>query len=336
MAWGALMRLANGFTALSNILAAYLIVGLLTFPGISESGSDGVWHSGVAAVIAHLSSIPFPAFLLLATLCFYFGGMILNDVMDIEVDSLERPDRPLVSGAIEVPVARFLAWFLLIAGMIFCNFQSDESLTVGSLLALSIFLYNSRKSGVTGSVLMGLCRYLNWLLGLSIFYSVDIVSVELPGAGGWISRQMLGSNSFWLYILPAPIFLYVFLLTLLSKEETGATRRWPLIVCMTGLPVVLVLLGFLYWIGPFGSLAGLIVSAVALVFLQYQLFRLWGRFEPAGIQRMTKWMVLGIIPLDSLMVWTAAPLFFPGLLGAISIMLLLWPARSLSGRFKVT
>src|SRR5580698_7754513 len=46
------------------------------------------------------------------------GGNVLNDVLDVEGDRLNHPDRPLVTGAISIPAARLLAIGLLIASVV--------------------------------------------------------------------------------------------------------------------------------------------------------------------------------------------------------------------------
>ena len=148
--WATLVRLANGFTALSNILAAYLFIGF--------------WKGWLG----------FPWYLVAATLCFYYAGMILNDVFDRESDALERPERPLPRGWIKPGVAAAMGYYLLICGLIFAAFQGQASFLIALLLSLSILLYDRWiKRGLAGSMVMGFCRYLNWLLGLSFLFATD-------------------------------------------------------------------------------------------------------------------------------------------------------------------
>ncbi|MGB3292783.1 MAG: hypothetical protein WBB01_07355, partial [Phormidesmis sp.] len=71
-----LMRPANVVTAWADILAGYaagLGVGVIAFPSTTL-----VW-------------------LLLATTGLYAGGVVFNDVFDAELDTVERPERPIPS-----------------------------------------------------------------------------------------------------------------------------------------------------------------------------------------------------------------------------------------------
>ena len=48
----------------------------------------------------------------------YSAGMVLNDVFDVEVDRVERPERPLPSGQIPVGWARLLGFEMLFFGAV--------------------------------------------------------------------------------------------------------------------------------------------------------------------------------------------------------------------------
>lgn len=303
------MRLANGFTAISNILAAYFLLSL----GLSQ------WLS-------------FPVFLIPATLCFYYGGMILNDVFDLEKDRIERPERPLPRGLIEPLAARLLGFYLLFAGLAFAYFQSSISVRVAAALVLSILIYDRLiKQGVPGSIVMGLCRFLNWILGLTVLFSEPFLLQGMFLKGGGQSG-LPGFLSIGL-----PVFFYVFALTVLSKEESRAERKWPLFVTAAGLLAAAASVFWLYHAGILvSSLRGVIPLLAGLFYLLYRLYRLWREFEPAAIQKTIKFMVLGIIPLDALLVLSAGSAWLESFLAALSVLLLLWPARALAGRFAVT
>ncbi|MCB1138000.1 MAG: UbiA family prenyltransferase [Leptospiraceae bacterium] len=299
-AWASLMRLANGFTALSNIFAGYFLVCF--------------WMD---------RWFPFPYFLLAATLCFYYGGMILNDVFDYEVDCRERPERMLPRGIINVGMARFLGFYLLICGMVFSWFQGDSSFYISLALALFILIYNAMiKEGIAGSLIMGICRYLNWLLGLS----VALVAWNMEDL-----RSVLS-----IVLIPVPVLLYVFSLTLLSKEESRARHRWPLNLAAAGLVLTLASAVLLHTRGILPGWHGLILLCLLLSFLLYRLFRLSQRFEGSAIQGTIRLLVLGIIPLDALIVLSASYDSLTGSLAALVVLVLLIPARLLAGRFQVT
>ncbi|HEX3999256.1 MAG TPA: UbiA family prenyltransferase [Pirellulales bacterium] len=111
--------------------------------------------------------------LLLASGLMYTAGMVLNDVFDIEIDRVERPERPLPSGRIELGWARQLGFEMLSAGAalavvvaVLLRDWRPAGLAVG--LAALIVLYNRvLKATFLGPIAMGGCRFLNVLLGMS-------------------------------------------------------------------------------------------------------------------------------------------------------------------------
>src|SRR6516164_5997283 len=88
-----LVRLPNVFTALADIT--------------------------LAALAAHALPEHALTFLILclASACLYCGGMVWNDVFDVEQDRHERPFRPIASGRVRRPVAVIFGSFLLAAGV---------------------------------------------------------------------------------------------------------------------------------------------------------------------------------------------------------------------------
>ncbi|MBR33564.1 MAG: hypothetical protein CMN77_19850 [Spirochaetaceae bacterium] len=307
--WAGLMRLANGFTAISNILAAYLIIGL--------------WKTWM----------DFPVYLIGATLCFYFAGMILNDFYDRNQDALERPERVIPRGLIHPFAAGAMGFYLLICGLIFAAYQGAPSFFVGILLCGAILLYDTViKSGIAGSIMMGLCRYLNWLLGLSFIFASE------PASSGILLGLKLGylpELLKWILLIPVPVLFYVFSLTILSKEESRAERKWPIYITITGLLLGATSVLILFGEGIFSGWWGLAVMLPGLAYLIYRLWKLSHDFRPASVQSMIKLMVLGIIPLDAMLVLSASQSWL-SLAGFFAVLILLWPARILSGRFAVT
>src|SRR3989475_10761474 len=78
----ALVRPPNVFTAVADS-AAGLLLARRAGP---VAGDPGLWC-------------------LAASACLYLGGIALNDYFDREVDAVERPERPIPSGAVPPAVA---------------------------------------------------------------------------------------------------------------------------------------------------------------------------------------------------------------------------------------
>jgi 4-hydroxybenzoate polyprenyltransferase len=100
--------------------------------------------------------------------------MVLNDVYDAAVDAVERPERPIPSRRIPLSSAKKLGWSLLAGGVAAAWLTSWAAETwrpglVGSALAGCILLYDiALKHFAFGPVVMGGCRLLNVLLGMSL------------------------------------------------------------------------------------------------------------------------------------------------------------------------
>ena len=156
-----------------------------------------------AAVIVHLHDARL-AFLVGSSVLLYAGGVVLNDVCDRHLDAIERPERPLPSGAASAPVAGALGAASLLLGVLLAFCVSSLSGTVAALLAAAVLLYDAvAKPTPAGPVVMGSCRALNLLLGLSVAPAL------LP-------------HTWFLVFLP---FAYILGITTLSRGEVhGGTR----------------------------------------------------------------------------------------------------------------
>lgn len=155
-----LLRIPNVFTAFADI-ALGVCVAL-----------------GVATPDAPLDAnfVTRALLLFLASGCLYCAGMVWNDYFDLEEDTRDRPFRPLPSGKISTRFAFILGTFLLLIG-IFAAVGSgwlaaERSWTpawIGGSLALAILLYDGILKRFSIAPLgMGLCRFLNVLLGLTL------------------------------------------------------------------------------------------------------------------------------------------------------------------------
>ena len=81
--------------------------------------------------------------LCLATVGLYGGGVVMNDVFDADLDSIERPERPIPSG--KVPLKAGIVWgiSLLIFGILSAAMVSIWSAILASLIAFLAILYDA-------------------------------------------------------------------------------------------------------------------------------------------------------------------------------------------------
>jgi 4-hydroxybenzoate polyprenyltransferase len=169
-AWAQLVRVPNTLTACADPIAGFTIV-------------VGAWHS-------NRELIPCVVLIALASICFYWAGMVLNDVNDIETDRANRRRGPLVDGRISIVAATRAVQGLFIVGLMFvwlsrklvpAEWVANGTLMNGWLavpvaltLIAAVVAYDSRlKATWTGPWLMGLCRGMNMLLGVALGAAID-------------------------------------------------------------------------------------------------------------------------------------------------------------------
>lgn len=152
-----------------------------------------------------------PAVLLaiLASLCLYGFGLLLNDLMDLREDREERPGRPLPSGAVSARAAWTAAGALAVCGLVACATLGWKPFAAGAGIFLAILAYNCGLKAVpfVGPLTMGVCRGLSLLLGATL------------------------ARSFSAAAIAAALFttLYIAAVTLLSRRETENPAIPPLI-----------------------------------------------------------------------------------------------------------
>jgi len=283
-----LLRIPAIFTVLSNILAAHFI---------AIQGHSIQWANLFLLMI--ISS------------AIYLSGMVLNDCYDFKEDSVYSPHRPLPAGYISLDKAWSLGWGLMLTGLVVAFYAGVMQFTVALVLALLVILYNGYlKQTIIAPLLMGGCRYFNWILGFSF--------VPLTKEG---------------FIIALPIFFYISALTYLSTEEaTLEKNKTPLLTCFVGMIICLLLLSFPI-LGSI-TIANSSTAILVILFILNIVYLLWQtnlNFTSQQIQKTVKTLIMGIIPLDALIVLTQQSYW-----QAFIIFLLLIPGWFLSQRLRVT
>jgi 4-hydroxybenzoate polyprenyltransferase len=164
--WAQLIRIPNTLTSCADVLAGMCIAG-------------GAAHSFVIHPVAGVV-------LSLASIAMYWGGMVLNDVWDLEIDRQQGRPGPLVLGKIGVATARRSAIGLLVAGVFLTALGAgsllDSTQISASRLAIpvglacvlvgSIVNYDGpMKRTPLAPAMMGICRGLNMALGMATIAS---------------------------------------------------------------------------------------------------------------------------------------------------------------------
>jgi 4-hydroxybenzoate polyprenyltransferase len=280
-----LVRLPNTFTAMADIFLGAVATGFLFER----------WYVFLC--------------LLLSSTFLYWSGMIWNDYFDLDQDRRERPGRPLASGRVSLRTAYWLAVGLMFAGVglaILADFLLGtwRCTIIAFLLVVAIALYDGAlKTTFAGPVLMGLCRFLNVLLGMAIF-----------GAGlpfwGWLPAIIIG--------------IYVGGVTWFARTEAQLSSQPMLIGAAVAMLVALLLaltvpplvlerttdktpsLLYPYLLTGFGCYLGVAVLAAIR------------RPDPIRVQPVVTRAILGLIVLDALLASA-----FVGVLGLLLAVLLI-------------
>jgi 4-hydroxybenzoate polyprenyltransferase len=285
LAYAQLVRLPNVFTAFADIALGACAAGyLLDRPGVF-------------------------VLLLLASGCLYLSGMAWNDWFDRHADARTQRFRPIPSGRVSARRAATVAMGLSAVGVVAGAAAGSGWLAVAVLTA--VLAYDGwLKHTPLGPVGMGLCRFLNVLLGLS--------GGGPPDAAG--------------HHLAAVVGVYIVGVTWFARTEEGDSRRGHLLaaagVMLLSLALALCLplhrepgttfVGFSYLLVAFGFHTGIPLAAAVR--------------EPSAkrVQAGVKACVLGLVLLDAVLATV-----FVGPAGLL-IGLLLVPARLLGRRVYST
>jgi geranylgeranylglycerol-phosphate geranylgeranyltransferase len=98
------------------------------------------------------------------------GGNVLNDLLDLESDRTNHPDRPLVTGEISVPAARWTAAALFVLGALVVVPVAIEEPLVAVILAIAVALllgyeFRFKKAGFVGNVVVAFLTGVVFLYG---------------------------------------------------------------------------------------------------------------------------------------------------------------------------
>lgn len=249
----ALARVSNTPTVVSNVLAGSVLAHPL--------GLD--WLTiGLCVSIA----------------LFYTAGMYLNDILDLEIDRQQRPDRPIPSGAVTLK----LAWTITIAffaiGLALLVPAGLPAFIAGVGLIACIAVYDYwHKGNPIGPLFMGGTRVLVYVIAFLAF-----------------SRDWTTDATLWCVVM----LLYVAGLTSISKTEHGpvAMRYWPLVSPF--LPVVLAI----------SRSQDLIVLLLAAVFVGWVIYCCSFVYVPSrrSIGGAIARLIAGISLVDALLLATHA------------------------------
>ncbi len=291
-----LTRPANVVTAIADILAGFAIAGMGVYL-TSFSNSDG-----------YLFDL---AWLVLSTIGLYGGGVAFNDVFDADLDSIERPERPIPSGRATVKSAAMMAVLLLFIGVLAAAQVSQTSAVIALVVACCAVLYDywGKHQTFLGPINMGLCRAGNLLLGVSI---VPCLVQEYAFIG----------------LIP---LVFVAAITMISRGEVHGKNRAALFGGFGMYLVIIasiILLAFTYGNNPLEIIPFILLFAFMIF---PPLVKAIQKQDPKLIGKAVKAAVISLIILNASL--SAA---FAGWLYGLMVLILLPISLWLARKFAVT
>ncbi|MDD1684291.1 MAG: geranylgeranylglycerol-phosphate geranylgeranyltransferase [Methanoregula sp.] len=101
--------------------------------------------AGLAAVVAYfiatVTIIPAVILLFMVVTLITAAGNVINDYFDVEIDRVNRPDRPIPSGQVSLPAARAFAVILFLAGILVCLNTNRLCIAIAVINALLLIFY---------------------------------------------------------------------------------------------------------------------------------------------------------------------------------------------------
>jgi 4-hydroxybenzoate polyprenyltransferase len=241
----------------------------------------------------------------------YGGGIVFNDVFDAEIDTLERPERPIPSRRASLMGASLLGSVLLSVG-ITAAFQ--VSLLSGILacgISLAALFYDAVGKHQTffGPLNMGICRGCNLLLGISV------------------NPEIL--KEYWLLGL-IPI-IYIAAITTLSRGEVDGGKTSTGIIAVLMLSTVIAALLGLGFLKNYQFLTALPLTILLAVRVLVPFVKAASEPAPENIRIAVRSGVISLIILDAVI---AAG--FTNLVYGILVLSLLTISMLLARVFAVT
>ncbi len=289
-----LARPANLPTAAADILAGVAI---------------SCFFSGIASIDYFLVDTGTIALLVFASVFLYAGGVVLNDVFDAKLDAVERPERPIPSGVVSIKQAATFGAVLMLLGYALAVLVSDISGYIAIILAVTIYVYDgiAKSHSFLGPLVMGLCRGLNLLLGMSILGEIPII---------------------WIAIIPV---LYIFAITLISRGEVHGDNKKHIIMAAVMYAGVIVLIA----VGIAIHSTNLLIAVPFLLLFTFLIYRpllkAYTENSPAHIKKAVMAGVLSLVVMDAC--WAVG---FSNWYIGLGVLLLLPLSLMLSKLFAVT
>ncbi len=275
-----LVRVGTLFSPAADVVASVAVVG-------------AGWTPALAGAVA-------------ASVCIYAAGMVWNDIADRRVDAEVRPERPLPSGAITLPVAITLGVLLLALGLLLSPCRGYHATIAGLVL---LYDFASKRVLWLGALNMGVLRGLNLATALACVPTDAAVAQDLR----------LAAICYGVYIVAV---------TILGHFEDQPNVRPRAVTNIQAAPLLAGLCGL--WAVQGGIWPAPLLGGIVVLWCARQNARV-STWDRAAIRRAMTRLLLGTMLYTALLALAAGrPL------AAAAILLVILPARWISRRIALT
>lgn len=281
---------------------------LLTVPGDPLAGFLLASKAGASADLTR--AIPCAA----AAVLLYAGGLISNDVFDLEEDRRDRPHRPLPSGRISKRAATAATAALFALGIGAAAISGAVPAMIAGVITALVVVYcaGAKRVPVLGPLVMGLCRGASLMLGAS---ALGVEAMRLP-------VPILAAGGLTLYVAAVT--------AVAAREMSGSSPGWKALApCV----VMLVWLPFISHLGPGAATPPFAVIAQGLglmtaLFIGTRGIDIQRQSDPRLIARGIGTFIRALLPAQASLAVAGA---VPGVYVAAAL-LVLWPVSAIVGR----
>ena len=103
------------------------------------------------------------------------GGMVINDIFDVEIDRINKPHRPLPSGAVSMRLAAVFYLLLTSVGLLLNLFlhSSAQAIAAGAAVLIFFYSYKLKSTPLFGNVTVGLLTGMAFIYGGAAVGNID-------------------------------------------------------------------------------------------------------------------------------------------------------------------
>lgn len=227
-------------------------------------------------------------------------SMVVNDIYDVEVDRVNRLNRPLVRGEIKISVAWAYSITLLFLGIVFSLLTSLTGFIIAVVFGFISWFYNFylKKQGIIGNLTVALSTVIPYIYGSVVSAAVvpTIQGTFFPGSSSLL---------FWAVIVSFLAVTGREVIKTISDAEGDRTRRVKSITHSIGeensarAGATLFILAVVSTFGPYllkqAGIFYLVMVMIPDTLFVYLSFSILRDYSSANVHRVKKFALIGML-----------------------------------------